>query len=258
MNKLAIRKRALRGDRLVGTFLNTGSAILAEVAGRSGLDWCQIDMEHGSGSWEMLANQLMALEGTGAAPVVRLPGLDPVSFKRALDLGAHGIMIPNLNTAEQARKAVSYSRYPPHGVRGVASMNRSAHYGAKFAERMETGHENTFVVVQIESPTAVENANEIAAVDGVDALFVGPLDLSLNMGIPREFNHPDFIEASQKVVDAANSHNKASGILAFGASEITGTYARGFTLVAIGSDGGMVANGMAELVSENRKATSNQ
>ena len=93
--------------------------------------------------------------------------------------------------------------------------------------------------------------------DGVDALFVGPLDLSVNMGIPREFNHPDFLDAAQKVVDAANLHNKASGILAFGASEVAATYARGFTLVAIGSDGGMVANGMAELVSENRKATSN-
>ncbi|MDE0769420.1 MAG: aldolase/citrate lyase family protein [Opitutaceae bacterium] len=257
MNDIAIRKRALRGDKLIGSFLNTGSPILAEVAGRSGLDWCQLDMEHGSGSWEMLANQLMALEGTGAAPIVRLPGLDPVCFKRALDLGAHGVMIPNLNTADEARKAVSYSRFPPHGVRGVASMNRGAHYGAKFAERLETGHENTFVVVQIESPTAVENVDEIAAVDGVDALFVGPMDLSVSMGIPREFTHPYFLDATRKVVDAANRHNKASGILAFGAAEIAATYARGFTLVAVGSDGGMVANGMAELVSENRKAISN-
>ena len=255
MNDIAIRKRALRGDRLMGTFLNTGSAILAEVAGRSGLDWCQLDMEHGSGSWEMLANQLMALEGTGAAPIVRLPGLDPASFKRALDLGAHGVMIPNVNTADEARKAVSFSRYPPHGVRGVASMNRSAHYGAKFLERLETGFENTFVVVQIESPAAVENVDEIAAVDGVDALFVGPLDLSVSMGMARQFTNPDFIAATQAVVDAANRHNKASGILAFSPSEIAATYARGFNLVAVGSDGGMVANGMAELVAENRKAT---
>ena len=254
MNELRIRERALKGDPLIGTFLNTGSPILAEVAGRSGLDWCQIDMEHGSGSWEMLANQLMAIEGTGMAPVIRLPILEPVGFKRALDLGAHGLMIPNLNTPEEAKAAVSYSRYPPHGTRGVASMNRSAHYGAKFEERLATAHEHTLLIVQIESPQAVANASDIAAIDGVDVLFVGPLDLSVNMGIARQFDHPDFIEACEKVALAAKNHGKASGILAFSTDAIASAYQRGFNVVAVGSDGGMVANGMKAIVDANRDA----
>lgn len=254
MNEIAIRKRALRGDKLLGTFLNTGSAILAEIAGSAGLDWCLLDMEHGSGSWEMLTNQLMALEGTGAAPIVRLPSIDPDLFKRVLDLGAHGLMLPNMNTAEEARSAVSFSRYPPHGTRGVSAMNRGTRYGAQFEERLLTGHENTLIIGQIESPTAVKNVDQIAAVDGIDVLFIGPMDLSVSMGIVREFNHPEFIAATQKVIDTAKRHNKASGILGFAPEDIAKSYDRGFTFIAAGSDSNMVSNGMKGLVAANKMA----
>ncbi len=255
MNELALRKRALAKERLIGTFLNTGSPLLAEVAGQSGLDWCQLDMEHGSGSWGMLAQQLMALEGTGAAPVVRVSSLNADYFKRALDLGVHGIMIPNISDAEEARAAVSYSRYPPHGTRGVAIMNRSARYGAKFAERLESAHENTLIVAQIESPTAIENVDAIAAVDGVDVLFIGPMDLSVSLGIPRQFDHPKYVEATKKTREAAARHGKACGILGFALDEIQTLYQQGYTFVAVGSDGGMVANGMNALVAASKDAS---
>lgn len=255
MNELAIRKRALRGEKLLGSFLNTGSAILAELAGRSGIDWALLDMEHGSGSWGMLTHQLMALEGSKTAPVVRIPSLLPDYFKRALDLGAHGVMIPNVNTAEEARSAVSFSRYPPHGTRGVALMNRSSHYGGKFVERLESAHENTLIIAQIESPQAIENVDTIAAVDGIDVLFVGPMDLSICMGIPRQLDHPDYLAATGKVVEAAKKHGKASGILGFAPSDIASSYAKGFSFLAVGSDGGMVSNGMKELVTAKREAT---
>lgn len=254
MNDIAIRKRALRGDKLLGTFLNTGSALLAELAGRSGLDWCVLDMEHGSGSWDMLTNQLFALEGTGAAPIVRLPSVQLDYFKRALDLGAHGLMLPNVNTVEEAQAAVSYSRYPPHGTRGVALMNRSTQYGAKAEERLETAHENTLILAQIESPQAVENVDAIAAVDGVDVLFVGPMDLSVTMGIRGQFDHPDFVAATSKVIETARKHGKACGILGFSPPDIAKYYKQGYTVVAVGSDGGMVANGMKDLVKANREA----
>ncbi len=258
MDDIRIRARALKGEPLIGSFLNTGSPILAEIAGRSGLDWCQLDMEHGSGSWEMLANQLMALEGTGAAPIVRLPTLEPVGFKRALDLGTHGLMIPNVSTPEEAQRAVSYSRYPPRGTRGVSSMNRSAHFGARFDESLKTAHERTLLVLQIESPEAVANAREIASIDGVDVLFVGPLDLSVNLGIPRQFDHPDFIEAAESVSEAARRNGKSSGILAFGTDGIATAYQRGFNMVAVGSDGGMVANGMKAIVDANKDTLANR
>ncbi len=254
MNELAIRKRALHGDKLLGTFLNTGSAILAEMAGRSGFDWALLDMEHGSGSWGMLTHQLMALEGSNTAPIVRIPSIQADYFKRALDLGAHGLMVPNVNTVEEARSAVSFSRYPPHGTRGVALMNRSAHYGTKFTERLESAHENTLIIAQIESPMAIENVDAIAAVDGIDVLFVGPMDLSFCMGIPRQFDHLEYLSATHKVVEAATRHGKASGILGFAPSDIPNSYTRGFSFLAVGSDGGMVASGMKELVSANQEA----
>ncbi len=255
MNSLGFRKWVLAGDKLIGTFLNTGSSVSAEIAGRSGLDWCLLDMEHGMGSWEGLLHQLMAIEGTGASPIVRVPGLDPAAFKKVLDSGAHGVMVPNVNTAEEAAQAVSYSRYPPHGVRGVSGMNRSAYFGKKLDKRIRSAHENTLVIVQVESPDAVKNADEIAAVDGVDALFIGPLDLSVSLGIPRQFSHPDFIDASDLVIEAARKHRKGSGILLGSGAEVADAYRRGFNLIAVGSDGSIIANGMDAIVQSKRDYT---
>lgn len=254
MNEIAIRKRALQGGKLLGSFLNSGSAILAELAGRSGLDWALLDMEHGSGYWGMLTHQLIALEDSNTAPVIRLPSNQADYLKRALDLGAHGLMVPHVNTADEARAAVSYSRYPTHGNRGFALMNRRALHGAKFKERLESSHENTLIIAQIDSTAAIENVEEIAAVDGVDVLFVGPMDLSICMGILRQFDHPDYIAATEKVVEAAKKHNKASGVLGFASQDITKFYAKGFHFLAVGFDGGMVAIGMKELVKANQKA----
>jgi len=258
MNELAIRKRALHGDKLFGTFLNTGSAVLAEMAGRYGFDWALLDMEHGSGSWGMLTHQLMALEGSKTAPIVRIPSIQADYFKRALDLGAHGLMVPNVNTVEEARSIVSFSRYPPHGTRGVALMNRSTQYGTKSTERLESAHENTLIIAQIESPTAIENVDAIAAVDGVDVLFVGPMDLSICMGIPRQFDNLEFLSATHKVVEAATRHGKASGILGFAPSDIPNSYTRGFSFLAVSSDGAMVASGMKELINANQETIEKQ
>ena len=252
MNELALRKRALAGEKLVGTFVNTGSVMSAEMAGRVGLDWVLFDMEHGVGGWETLLHQLVAVEGSQTGPIVRLPGLDPVYFKKALDLGAHGVMLPSLNTAEEAAQAVSFSRYPPHGVRGVAGMNRCAHFGKKLVERLETAHENTLVAIQIETKEALENVDAIAAVDGVDVLFVGPMDLTVSLGIAGQLERPEYKAACAKVVDAANRHGKASGVLLFDGKGLTSSFDEGFTFVGIGSDGGMISAGM-DAVLQNKK-----
>lgn len=248
MSAANIRQRVLDGETLLGTFLNTGSAITAEIAGRSGLDWCQIDMEHGMGSWEMLLNQLIALSGTSAASVVRVPALAPEYFKRALDCGANGIMIPNVSTATDAELAVSYSRYAPHGTRGAAGFTRSAQFGKKLLSQLEYAHEQTLIVAQIESPEAVENAESIAAVDGVDVLFIGPLDLSVSMGIPKEYESLDFLSACRKVKKAADKFNKACGILILDEADIPKTREEGIRFIACGSDGGSVAKAMDAIV----------
>ena len=247
MNEKSLRKRALAGESLLGIFLSTGSVVAAEIAGRSGLDWCLVDMEHGMGSWEMLLYQLMAVEGAGSSPIVRLPGLDPVYFKKALDMGAHGVMIPNVNTVEEAEKAVSFSRFPPFGSRGVASMNRDAQFGKVFDEKLKSGHEDTLVIVQIESLEGVENVDRIAAVEGIDVLFVGPLDLSVNLGKPKDFETEEFRTACQKIKDAARRHGKASGILILSVEEVRPTLAEGFSFVGVGTDGGFLARAMSEI-----------
>lgn len=253
MDSLEFRQRVLGGDKLIGAFLNTGSPTIAEIAGVAGLDWCLLDMEHGSGSWEMLGYQLMALHGSNTAPIVRLPSIENIYFKRALDLGAWGLMLPNVNTAEEAKNAVAYSRYPPRGTRGVSSVNRGARYGTQFDEQLENAHLSTLIIAQIESPLALENLEEIANVDGIDALFVGPADLSVTMEIPKQFDHPDFLVAIKATVGAASRCGKASGILGFAESDIQHYYTLGFNLVAVGSDAGMVAKAFNSLVTTSRK-----
>lgn len=221
---------------------------MAEIAGVAGLDWFLLDMEHGSGLWKMLAYQLMAFSGTLTAPIFRLPSLDSVYFKRALDLGAWGPMLPIVNKPEEARNALDYSRYPPNGTRGVSSVIRGVHYGANFEEQPDTDHLSTLQIAQVESSMALDNIEEIAGVDGIEALFVGPGDLSVSMGITIQSDHPDFFKAIDKTIGVASDNRIASGILGFTESDLQSYYKMGLNLVAVGSDGGMVAKGFKSLV----------
>ena len=119
------------------------------------------------------------------APLVRVPGVDAVYLKKALDIGAHGVLIPSVNTPEEARQAVSFSRYPHYGVRGVSGMTRCAGFGKKLDERLELAHEITLLIAQIETKSGLKNVDSIAAVEGIDILFVGPMDLLVSLGIAR-------------------------------------------------------------------------
>ena len=242
------RREVLEGRTRIGTFLNTGSAVAVELAAQSGLDWILIDLEHGMGDWDRLPSLLMATTDRGAVPVVRLPQLRQEYFKRAFDMGALGVMVPYVETAQQAADAVRFSRYPPRGVRGVAKFNRAARFGTRFPEWLERSHEATLVVVQIETARGVENAEAIAAVEGVDVLFVGPMDLTVSLGIPQQFGHPDFLAAKSQVVGAARKAGKAPGILGLDLEQIPQLAAEGFNFLAVGSDGGYLSQAFANLV----------
>ena len=163
-----IRERALKRELLGGTFLNLGSSLTAEIAGNAGFDWVLVDLEHGAGDRSELLLQLQAIESTPAVPLVRIPTNDPVIFKRVLDLGASGIMVPYVQTADEARKAVAAMRYPPDGVRGVAVMNRACGFGPGFEEYFKSAGSRLLTILQIETPLAVDNIDAIAAVDGAD------------------------------------------------------------------------------------------
>ena len=243
------RGRALSGEWLCGSFINLGSALTAEIAARAGFDWLMLDYEHGPGSEETLLQQLQAVSASGVATVVRIADHDAARFKRALDLGAGGVMVPYVNNADEARNAVSAVRYPPHGARGVSKFNRAAGFGLGFDSYYKHSHERLVTMAQIETPESIERLDEIAAVDGVDVLFVGPLDLTTNLGIQGEFEHPLFVDARQKVVAAAKHAGKAAGILATAANQIPVLRAEGYTVVAFGSDGGAVATGLSQALS---------
>lgn len=242
------RRRVLAREWLGGTFLNLGSSVTVEIAGLAGFDWVLIDHEHGPGGEDTMLHQLQAAASTPAFPVVRIAWNEAPKFKRALDMGALGVMVPYVNTAEEARAAVAAMRYPPHGVRGVAKFNRGAGFGGDFEEYYLHAHERLVTAIQIETVEAVNNIDAIAAVDGADVLFVGPTDLSYNMGLRDQLDHPTFVAALQKVTAAAQKHGKAAGILVQTAAMVAKCRELGYTFMALGSDGAAVRAGLLGFV----------
>jgi 2-keto-3-deoxy-L-rhamnonate aldolase RhmA len=238
------RRRVLAREWLAGTFLNLGSPMTVEIAGLAGFDWILIDHEHGPGGQDVLLHQLHAAAATPAFPVVRIAQNETARFKRVLDMGASGVMVPYVNTAAEARAAVAAMRYPPHGVRGVAKFNRGAGFGGDFEEYYAHSHERLLTVIQIETPEAVANIDAIAAVDGADVLFVGPTDLSYNLGIRDQLESPQFTDILRRVSDAARGHGKAAGILVHQAALVPKMRELGYTFTALGSDGGAVRTGL--------------
>lgn len=251
-----LRARLHGGETLVGCFLNLGSSLTAEMVGRAGFDFVVIDIEHGSGTEADVLHQLQALEHTGAAAVIRVESHERQRAHRVLDLGAHGIMFPRVNTAAEARACVAALRYPPLGVRGVASMNRACQFGVGFRQYVDSSRDVLLGVLQIETAEAVAHVAEIAAVDGADVLFIGPLDLSMSLGILGQFDHPKFQEALEQTAEAAQQHGKATGVLMPKPEDFDRYHRLGFRFLACGSDGAMVNNAaraLAQTLSEHRR-----
>lgn len=239
-----IREKVLANEFTAGVWCNLGSAVTVEIAASAGLDWILIDQEHGPGDNETLLKQFMAIGSRPCAPIVRIAWNEMPRFKRALDLGASGIMIPYIQTREEAKAAVSYLRYPPDGVRGAAMSPRATGYGVDFDDYFLKANENLLSVHQIETSLAVKNVGDIAAVDGVDVLFIGPLDLSLSLKMPERFDDPEFRAVLSRVAVSAKKAGKAAGILLPSIELIDMAHEMGFTFIAVGSDSGMVVQGM--------------
>lgn len=240
----AFRARVLAREFLAGFWLNLGSSVTAEMAGLAGFDWVLLDHEHGPGSDSTILHQLQAVSATPASCLVRVAANEPPRFKRVLDAGAHGVMVPYVSTADEARAAVRALRYPPHGMRGVAKLTRASSFGARFDDYFAHAHEWLVTLTQIETTDALDNAAEIAAVDGVDVLFVGPMDLTTSMGISGQYDDARFHDALGEVADAAREHGKAAGILLLDPANLPLCRELGYTVVALGSDGGAVQAGL--------------
>lgn len=230
--------RTLAGaDRpLVGMWVCSGSPVAAEIAGCSGLDWVLLDGEHSPIGLETTASLLRALAAYPTTPMVRVPSLDTVLIKQFLDLGAQNLLVPMIDTAEEARQAVAAVRYPARGVRGVGSaLARASRWGA-VEGYLGRAEDTVSLTVQIESSAAVENAAEIAAVDGVDAVFVGPSDLAASMGVLGQQTHPDVTASVLSVFDAVRTAGKKVGVNAFDHDQARKYLDAGASFVLVGAD----------------------
>ena len=249
---MTFRERLRAGELLIGCFLNTGSPVAAEICARAGFDWVLIDLEHGSATESDLLPQLQAVAAGGTTPLVRVEANERPRFTKALDLGAEGVMVPRITDAADAERAVSHLRYGPAGVRGVALLNRAGGYGERGRENDDTFDERVVGVVQIESPRAVAEVDAIAAIDGVDCLFVGPSDLTHALGVFQQTEHELYVNALGAVREAAARHGKATGVLVPGAAQAARYRELGFTLIAVGSDTSYLVGGARGAVAAGR------
>ena len=250
-----IRTRVLGGDTLFGAFCDLASPLAAELAGQAGYDWLIIDLEHGAATEADLLGLLHAVETTPAAALVRPQSAERLRIGRALDSGARGIMLPQLQSADDVRAVLPFLRYPPAGVRGVALRTRGADMGAlAHADVARVVNERIVGIVQVESPGTVRDADEIAALDGVDVLFVGPADLSHTLGVPGRFDDPTYLDALRAVVAACERQGKAAGILLYDAAVLARHLELGFRFVGLGSEGAFVSAGAASMLRASGRA----
>jgi 2-keto-3-deoxy-L-rhamnonate aldolase RhmA len=250
----ALKARIQAGEHVVGTFLNLGSPLATEICSTMGMDWVLLDLEHGAGpEADLLAHAQATGNGT-ASLLVRVEANDRPRFARALDIGAAGVMVPRVETAEEAATAISSMQYPPVGTRGVALGTRAARFGVEGFEPIHRAGSQLLGVIQIESERAVSNVDAIAAVPGVDVLFVGPADLTFSMGIPGQTRDPRFVDALEKVNAAARRHHKAAGFLMRSVEELDTYIGLGYTFLGISTDSGVLASGMRALAAGFRQA----
>lgn len=238
-----LKSRIIKGETVNGCWLNLGSPLTAEIVGMAGFDWVLIDLEHGSGSEKDLLHQLQALHHTPATPIVRVESAERQRIHRALDMGAAGVMCPRVHHVEEATAVARALRYPPSGVRGVAKMVRATGFGQHFTTYWQGEDQNILGIVQIETKEILEHLDEVAALDGVDVLFIGPADLSMALGIFNQFEHPLFKEAVDATIAAAKRAGKATGILLFNSEDYAMYHEMGIRMIACGADASFVAEG---------------
>jgi len=235
-----LREALKKGKPLVGTLLTVDSTEVAEALALSGFDWIFVDLEHGSLSLHDAQRALQAIANR-CHTLVRVPDGTTENIKRVLDMGCSGIIVPMVNTAAYAQRIAALSKYPPVGERSVG-IGRAQGYGLRFTEYLEVANEQTTVVVQIEHRDAVADVDQIVAVPGIDAVFVGPYDLSNSMGLVGQVSHPDVRAAIDKVRAACAQTNLPTGIFCSTAEQAVREIKAGVTLLAVGADISLMTN----------------
>jgi len=244
-------KRAIKaGQPQIGIWSSLSSHIVAEVLAGSGFDWVLLDTEHSPNELPMVQSQLHASTEGSATPIVRVPWNDMVMIKRYLDIGAQSILIPYVQTAEEAKNAIRFTRYPPAGVRGVAGATRATRYG-RIKDYFKRVNDELCVLVQAETRTAIANLEAIAGVEGVDGVFIGPNDLAADLGYLGNWQHPEVWKVMEDAAKRIRKAGKAPGILV-GEADGKRCLDMGFLFVAVGADMGLLARGAEALAAKFR------
>lgn len=238
--KNRVKELLKSGQPAVGSWISLPSPASAELMAGMGFDWLVIDTEHGATDYETLEDMIRALKGADCAPMARVPWNDPVLIKRVLDRGASGLVIPMISTGEEARAAVAACKYPPEGIRGIAGT-RTSRYGMDLMDYYHDWNKQGVVVCQIETEEGVKNIRDIMSTPGVDAIFVGPNDLSAGLGVFRQFDHPKFKEAMERIIKAGRETGVPTGYHAGSADEALAKIEQGFQFVAVASDARFMA-----------------
>src|SRR3954447_18120502 len=236
------KKQLRSGSPKMGLFLNAHSPTLAEQLAHSGYDWLLVDSQHGPMGYETLSAMLAGIASGGAKSLVRVSGYqDRAGIQQSLDTGADGILVPYINTADEARQAISCAKYPTAGTRSVyfpqRSMNKQGLLGYAGG-----ANDNVIVALQVETADCIKNIDEIAAVPGVDMLFLGQNDLCMSMGLyekyefPHMYTSPELLEATNKLMAAAKKHNIILGVFLFGTSRVAEFIDKGFGFISVGND----------------------
>jgi len=237
MKQATLAARVRAGEITIGTWIQAGHPTVAEVLAQAGFDWIAADCEHTDIDVAQFSGLARAMYGRGPAPLVRVRENNTLAIRQVLDMGAEGVIVPLVNSAAEARAAVSAAKYPPQGVRGFA-FSRMNDWGEAFEEYLANANDNVLVIVMIESKQGVKNIAEILAVPGVDGVFIGPYDMSGSYGIPGQTQDPTIKTACARVASACREAGKAAGIHVVLPSKtaIQEAVAQGFTFVAVGVD----------------------
>jgi len=224
-------------QRSLGSWITLGHPAIAELMADAGFDWLAVDLEHSAITLREAEDLIRVIERCGCTPLVRLSSNNAVQIKRVMDSGAHGVIVPMVNSEEDAKAAVAAVKYPPKGKRSFG-LARTQRYGNRFAEYIDWATDNSIVIVQIEHIEAVGSIEQILAVPGVDGYFVGPYDLSGSMGIPGEFENPEFVETMRRIREAGLTSGKPGGrhVVTPDIEELARAFAEGERFVAYGLD----------------------
>lgn len=242
------RSRLANGELLVGTVVTLSCPEVAEVLAGAGFDWLFIDAEHSPLEARDMQSLLQGA-GPGTPCVVRLSSGEQVPIKKALDIGAAGIIAPQVNSAEQAQSVVRFSKYPPLGARGVG-IGRAHGYGLGFQEYVDTANESIAVIVQAEHVDAVDNIEAIVSVPGIDGVLVGPYDLSASLGRLGQVDHPEVTDAIDQVARACREAGVRLGIFGASPDAVKPYIEQGFTLIAVGGDTLMLGQAAQRVLAE--------